>query len=374
MKKQIALLLLSVLLNVIGLFGQYVEPAVVHDVVIDKSYHFNYVQSKNDKFAYSPSKIFDNDPLTCMAINYNEMKTGFYLKLTFDRRSISLFDKNIDRIIIEPGFFNPEYFKKNARIKKLTVSISGYGANYGKYYSDTFTLEDKMEAQVLLLKKRVEKIWSIEFYVEEIYLGERWQDVCMSGIKLFDGNNELKLRIVPKRDVHIQWYYDDNDQLVMAYWYLLYEHASGMMIVDYKDDKINKLKIFLENFGEGGNEIHKPLYWEYFYIYNNNEVSVIDSDNHIRRQYEIKNNKVIGEKRKNYQPETDSWVFNYNQNGMDNIREYIRQEDSILRLSYNYNEGISEMDCYEDNVIIYSYREHDNNIDILPPIEYIFLN
>jgi hypothetical protein len=377
MKRQIILLSLIVLSNVINLFGQYSEPARVHDIVVAESY-FDYVPSRNDKFAYSPSKVFDNNPMTCMAINYNQIKEngGYFFKFEFDRRNIGFFDKNIDRIIIEPGFFNPAYYKKNARIKKINIVIAGFGENYGKYYKDTFILEDKMEAQVLLLKERVKKIWWMEFNVEEIYPGETWQDVCLSGIKLFDGNYELKMRIIPKRNIHIQWYYDDKDQLTMSYWHLLYErNVSGMMIIEYKDKRISKLKVFGDSFGEEGNEIHKPVYWEYFYVYNHDNIIIIDGNNTILREYKVKDGKIIQEKRIRSFPRNDSndnWIFNYHQDGKDDIREYIRQENSILRLVYSPNEKISEIDYYEENVIIYSYRD-SHIFDIFPPIEYIFL-
>lgn len=90
----------------------------------------------------------------------------------------------IERLVITNGYAkNNESWRNNARAKTITIMGCTEGSNLASnLYSGT--LSDTPEPQIINLSKT----GRYDYYnliIEDYYPGEKWDDVCISEIKVF---------------------------------------------------------------------------------------------------------------------------------------------------------------------------------------------
>ena len=124
---------------------------------------------------YQAVQVFDSDPETGWAEDSPGPGYGQYIKIRF-KDSIK-----VDKIMVMPGWFQSAYFRKNNRIKNMTIVLNG------KEYDVRF--EDKMEPQYLELDTPIDLL-SAEFIIKDVYRTEKWDDTPIAEIGfLYNGKS-----------------------------------------------------------------------------------------------------------------------------------------------------------------------------------------
>lgn len=93
----------------------------------------------------------------------------------------------IDALSVAPGYFVESFFKKNNRVKTLSVSFDG---------GDPIQLEfnDVMEVQGHTLDKVV-GFTSAVFSISDVYKGDKWDDTCIAEISLFLNDRKYRFDV-----------------------------------------------------------------------------------------------------------------------------------------------------------------------------------
>ena len=79
---------------------------------------------KNDKFRYSPLKLFDQKDDTAFAFPQKELHDYLLCIIHFDK------EYELDEIDIKAGFFDPKWYVKNYRIKEIEFIFNSYYLDY----------------------------------------------------------------------------------------------------------------------------------------------------------------------------------------------------------------------------------------------------
>ncbi len=131
---------------------------------------------------YSVNSLMDGDLLSCWAEGKEQDSSGEFLFYTFESPI------EIERIEIAPGFFDPKWYEANNRIKKMTLIINNER-------SLELSFPDIMEIQKVDLTTEG-PVQTLQFIVEEIYKGSRWDDTCISEISFFRPDQKINLHNV----------------------------------------------------------------------------------------------------------------------------------------------------------------------------------
>lgn len=136
---------------------------------------------------YEASNLFDGDPSTTWAIGAKkfekfEKETEGHFPRMVGIKTIQQYP--IERLVITNGYAkNNESWRNNARAKTITIMGCTEGSNLASnLYSGT--LSDTPEPQIINLSKT----GRYDYYnliIEDYYPGEKWDDVCISEIKVF---------------------------------------------------------------------------------------------------------------------------------------------------------------------------------------------
>lgn len=193
--------------NVI-LFAQFIFSLFAinaQEINIASIYLIDVTEDKNDKWRYAPLKAFDGDERTAFAIpSYKLDYANRMFRIHFDR------NYEIDELAVKAGYFDVDYYKKNYRIKKLTLLF-----NEGKFDSrikpsaESFILQDEMREQHLKLSSAIlcNEIW---FCADELYSTNQYADVCIADISFYLQGVEYAIKIRPSPYSMAEYRYDEN--------------------------------------------------------------------------------------------------------------------------------------------------------------------
>jgi tetratricopeptide (TPR) repeat protein len=118
---------------------------------------------------YSVRNLFDGDRQTAWVPD-NEDPIGEWISIRLEKTG------SLSGITVNNGYNkSTELFYANSRVRVLRIEYPD-GSN------TKITLEDKMGPQKISLRKS--KVDSIRFYIEDIYKGTKYPDLCISELKL----------------------------------------------------------------------------------------------------------------------------------------------------------------------------------------------
>lgn len=149
------------------------------------SVHSDSFLEDTNPLRYSPVNAFDNDASTVFARSLPKQGDSAVL-ISVDFAAPT----DIDGIKIKAGYFDSRYFAKNHRIQKIRIVVRPADSKKSKF-SREFVLEDKMEAQDLLLGSR-QNASGVDIIVNSVYEGSQWKDVVVSGVSFLRDGAILK--------------------------------------------------------------------------------------------------------------------------------------------------------------------------------------
>jgi hypothetical protein len=337
--------------------------------------------------------MFDSNPLTCMAVSSDVLKsrTDLFISLASDYRFyIQRFSTapSITGFSIENGYFDKEYYYKNARPRKIRMVIKSRvdGQPEKVAVDETFALNDVMETQNFVFSRQIDNrtILQIDIYVTDIYAGEEWQDVCISGLRFLSGNYRVPVRLNPSSLTGIEWYCE-NKLPVIGHWRIEfgrgYSHSGIVHIIYDSGNRIKRLDIYNNYSGE---YVESPVEITCSYNYSKNKIIVYDETNGSPVcEYGFEDGRLVYEKRNKFVPEINregnggkterEYRYVNGKDSSDDIREFIIRNDQyyyeILRIDMDNHADNSEHDIYDsDGVLIRSRRETDW---ILPSVQFL---
>lgn len=100
---------------------------------------------------------------------------------------------NLDGIEIEAGYFDSRYYLANDRIKRLRLVLD---AADGGHVEKSYDLKDEMKVQNLRFDAPLD-VKAVHVFLSEVYKGNKWDDVVVSGMTFTSGGRELKGRFDP---------------------------------------------------------------------------------------------------------------------------------------------------------------------------------
>jgi hypothetical protein len=347
--------------------------------------------SKTDKFVFSPQKLFDSDSQTCMAVTHDYLNRQNQRFLSLSSNYLFYLNRfyvtpQITGFVIEGGYFDEAYYRKNARVKEIRMIIESDAGNSSEkiIIDETFALNDTMEPQIFVFKNHPgRRIEAVDIYVTDTYQGEEWQDICISGLRFLSNNYIIPVKLNPKCYNYIDWYCD-NKLPVIGQWRIDMgaENNTGVIQITYDNDgRIKRLKIY-NTYSE---YVERPPEIICSYIYSNNKITVYDETNNRQIcEYVFQDGKLIYEKRNKFSVSNFSgygydnaveneFVYTNGKDSSDNVREFVVRDDQygheILRIEYELS--ASEHDFYDTNgVIVRSRRESEW---LLPPVQFLKL-
>lgn len=178
--------------------GIWAKDLIVKEIGLYDDYCITY--DKDDKFRYSPIKIFDKDDTTVYAFPRKETKDDFVFDISFSD------EFEIDEILIKPGYFDSKYYNQNHRIKKISIDL------FPEYKTYTFILNDEMKEQSLKFPST--KCSNVSFTIDEVYQSSKYDDVCISGLKFKNKNQEYDIKLKPQCTSTNEFTYDKNGNLL----------------------------------------------------------------------------------------------------------------------------------------------------------------
>jgi hypothetical protein len=336
------------------------------------------IASKTDRFAFSPQKLFDSDPLTCMSVTQDYLNSQDQCFLSIDSNYLLYLHRfyvtpQITGFVIEGGYFDEAYYSKNARAKEIRMKIESDDGNSSEtiIVDETFALNDTMEPQTFVFKNRPgQRIGTVDIYVVDTYSGEEWQDVCISSLQFLSNNYVVPVKLNTECYSYIDWYCDDKLP-VIGRWRIDSgaENNTGIIQITYDSEgRIKRLKTY----NTSGEYIERPPEIIYSYIYSNNKITVCDETNNRQIcEYGFHDGKLIYERRNQFSlsnltgddyDNTVEFVYTNGKNSSDNVREFVVRDDQygheILRMEYALS--ASEHDFYDPSgVIVRSRRDSD---------------
>gem|GEM_PF-1137096 len=129
-------------------------------------------QLERDRHAdkYAPENLFDGRLDTVWAEGTKGDGIGEWIHLE------AAYGTLIDTIVLYPGFFKKGLFEKNARPRRIRLSVG--------FSEQELTLADKMEKVVVPLKPAV-PLTQMKIMVLDVYQGAKWKDLCISEVAFY---------------------------------------------------------------------------------------------------------------------------------------------------------------------------------------------
>lgn len=156
--------------------------ALNSDLIYPRKIEASSYLFKNDfivKDNYHPYYIIDDNPNTAWVEGVSGDGIGEYIIMF-----ISL-PKNVNTsILIKNGYQkNIDLFYKNNRVKELEIEFVSGTANNPNSISHAYFLKDEMGWQQIDIKPE-EDVWGINFIIRSVYKGTKYEDTCISDIKI----------------------------------------------------------------------------------------------------------------------------------------------------------------------------------------------
>jgi hypothetical protein len=127
---------------------------------------------------YTPYRVFDNDPKTAWLEAAKASGIDEAVSLSLDK------EITVDEIQVMPGYFDPQWWKTNNRIKKLVAVATDQAI--------TFNFEDKMEEQSKKLDKPL-TFSKIKFAIKDVYRSTGDDDTALSEISFWNKGKKLEI-------------------------------------------------------------------------------------------------------------------------------------------------------------------------------------
>jgi hypothetical protein len=162
--------------------------------------------SKNDllvKDNYHPYYVNDDNPNTAWVEGAPGDGIGEYIIL------YTTLPKNVNSMIsIRNGYQKSEgLFNQNNRVKDLQIEFVSGTANKPKITSQKYTLKDEMGWQQIDINPE-EEVWGIDFMIQSVYKGTKYDDTCISDIKItFENQNLIDTKSqVTLKNQYVTWF------------------------------------------------------------------------------------------------------------------------------------------------------------------------
>ncbi len=134
---------------------------------------------------YAPANIIDGKVKTVWAEGVAGDGRGEWIYLEAEYGCF------VDTVVIYPGFFKEGYFKKNARPRRMRLSIG--------FKEKIISIPDKMERVVVKLGDSV-PLTQMKLTVLEVYSGSRWKDLCLSEVEFYNRGERITIAMREERD------------------------------------------------------------------------------------------------------------------------------------------------------------------------------
>jgi hypothetical protein len=134
---------------------------------------------------YTPTNIIDGKVSTVWAEGVAGDGVGEWIYLEAE------YGCSVDTVILYPGFFKAGYFKKNARPRRIRLSIG--------FKERIISIPDKMERVVVKLGDSV-PLTQMKLTVLEVYRGSRWRDLCISEIEFYNRGDKITIALREESD------------------------------------------------------------------------------------------------------------------------------------------------------------------------------
>ena len=163
--------------------------------------------SKDDLTEYSTVNLFDDDPATIYAVDYLTLdKKGWLLEIRFSEPAV------FDTLSVKGGYFDKNRFKKNERIKDLSIEIWNCR---NKDYEKSLVLKNKMEEQTLYSGEKIIAT-KIRINVDSIYSSKSGY-LVISDLNFYLGGKRLPVYFGKGKCIFgedFTWYkYDEQGRL-----------------------------------------------------------------------------------------------------------------------------------------------------------------
>lgn len=146
------------------------------------------LKSNNPKINYLPENVLDGRPETAWVEGKKDSGIGEYIDLYMSPTSRGEGDGCllVEKIGIINGYgANSDLFMKNNRVKKIKLSYSYYMGEELKEGKDMFfDLKDSIEMQYIVFPKPL-YMTQCRLTILDVYKGSKYNDTCISEIKLF---------------------------------------------------------------------------------------------------------------------------------------------------------------------------------------------
>lgn len=291
---------------------------------------------KNDKYRYSPLKMFDKKNDTAFAVPLNETYDDLVLILHFDK------EYEFDEINISAGYFDSKWYLKNYRIKEINF-IFNYNDTGSDKLKESFILKDEMVSQKLKFseKRKAKDIW---IKARSYYPSSAYDDVCISEMSFNNNGKEYDIVIRPARNFYGSKYeYDIEGNLVKET--ICGDHLNYDLNYYRKDNQfIGKCEYIDED--------NVPQQFDYKKItYLKNVIEIVIGRNYIKHYYD--NKKLLRSEVTNYNGEKYNLNYYYKNGILDHTDygEFI-YENGLLKayIAYDHYYHSSPDDYVTNNV------------------------
>lgn len=242
---------------------------------------------------YSPINMFDNDITTCFAEGNED--DNFILDIQLEQPI------TCDRMQILGGVAkNDDLFMKNNRPKEVKMWLYESEDAFKKdkeTYSQTVILEDKKEYQEIVFNKPCRfKRFAVQVF--NAYKGTKYDDTCVTELKLFNGGVEVKPKDIGKmKKVYLQRVgerlkeflrpgsFDVSEGLCEAVidgkGYIKWRNVNNPTWIYYEDEVIKLKRLFVKDaqlYVEYGKKIYLAEYILRYYVeYPERQTSLVTS-------------------------------------------------------------------------------------------------
>jgi hypothetical protein len=136
------------------------------------------LEKKTREKRYAPVNIIDGEVKTVWAEGVEGDGRGEWIYLEAE------YGCSVDTVVIYPGFFKEGYFKKNARPRRIRLTIG--------FTERIISIPDKMERVVVKLGDSV-PLTQMKLTVLEVYSESRWKDLCISEMEFYNRGDKITI-------------------------------------------------------------------------------------------------------------------------------------------------------------------------------------
>lgn len=307
---------------------------------------------KNDKFRYSPLKIFDKKIDTAFAVPQNKTYDNLLLILHFDK------EYDLDEIDICAGYFDTKWYSSNYRIKEIEFVL-----NYNEQVSvskEKFILNDEMKSQKLYFSetKKVKDIW---IKARNLYPSKAYNDICISEMTFKNNGEEYNVVFRPAYYFFGSEYeYDTKGNLIKEK--IRADHDYTELNYRMIDNKLIGNWEYIDDDGVQKKHDYKTI------TYSDNLIEINFGQTHIKHYYD--NNKIKRSEMKNYLGEIYNINYYYKNDILDHTDygEFF-YENGLLKgyIAYDYCHMDKEKYQIEkiNDVFCSYYLEYNDNNQII---------